>query len=138
MSDVFQLRILTLEKVVFEGEVVSMVAPGSEGYFGVLAHHAPLIATLAPGKLAVRHEGGGEFLYAVSGGFLEVSGNGAIVLADSVEKACDIDPERAEAAKGRALERLRTREEEVDVARAEAALARALNRLRVYQSQLRG
>ena len=91
MSEVFHLRMLTLEKVINEGNVISLVAPGVDGYFGVLAHHAPLIAALKPGKLSLKDdERSAERVYAVSGGFVEVSANSAVLLADAIEEARDI------------------------------------------------
>jgi len=83
----FQLSILTPERAVFEGAVEYLEVPGSEGYFGVLAHHAALVAALASGALTVRRAGGGEQRWRVAGGFFEVSANRATVLADAVEEA---------------------------------------------------
>ena len=87
MAATFQLSILTPERSVFEGAVEYVEAPGSEGYLGVLAHHAALVTALAAGTLTVRAAGGHEQKYAVSGGFFEVSNNRATVLADGVEAA---------------------------------------------------
>ncbi|HLQ67042.1 MAG TPA: ATP synthase F1 subunit epsilon [Candidatus Limnocylindrales bacterium] len=81
----FTFRLVTPQRIVFEGQVVSIQVPGSEGYLGVLAHHAPLITTLKPGRLEMRHPSGGVTAYAVTGGFLEVSDNVASVLADSAD-----------------------------------------------------
>ncbi len=68
----------------FEGAVEYVEVPGTEGYLGVLAHHAALVTSLASGTLTVRKAGGGETKLALSGGFFEVSHNQATVLADSV------------------------------------------------------
>lgn len=87
MATPFQLSILTPERSVFEGQVEYVEVPGSEGYLGVLAHHAALVTAMATGTLTVRAPGGAEEKYAVSGGFFEVSNNRATVLADSVESA---------------------------------------------------
>ena len=129
----YTLTIVTPEEVIFEDEVVSIVAPGSEGYLGILTDHAPLITALVPGKLTVKDKGGGESVFSLSGGFLEVSDNVATVLADAVEPEEKIDVERARQALERAKERLQTKSQEIDVARAQAALSRALNRIRVYE-----
>ena len=80
----FQLSVLTPERTVFEGEVEYVQVPGTEGYLGVLAHHAALVTALAAGTLTVRHVGGREERPQVSGGFFEVSNNRATVLADAV------------------------------------------------------
>jgi F-type H+-transporting ATPase subunit epsilon len=125
----FKLSVVTPEKVVLEQDVRSIVAPGSEGYLGVLTDHAPLITALIPGKLTVTDNAGSEVYYCLSGGFLEVSGNIATVLADAIEAPDEIDIERARRAEQRARERLSHRSDSgIDEARAEAALARALNR----------
>jgi F-type H+-transporting ATPase subunit epsilon len=81
----FTFRLVTPQRIVFEGPVVSIQAPGSEGYLGVLAHHAPLITALQPGRLEMRDASGRVTAYSVGGGFLEVSNNRASVLADSAE-----------------------------------------------------
>jgi F-type H+-transporting ATPase subunit epsilon len=80
----FKLSILTPERAVFEGEVEYVEAPGTEGYFGVLANHAALVTGLAEGTLKVRHVGGKEERWTVAGGFFEVSENKATVLADAI------------------------------------------------------
>lgn len=129
----YTLTIVTPEEVIFEDEVVSIVAPGSDGYLGILTDHAPLITALVPGKLTVKDKGGGESVFSLSGGFLEVSDNAATILADAVEPEEKIDVERARQASERAKERLQTKSQEIDVARAQAALSRALNRIRVYE-----
>jgi len=84
MASTFHLSILTPEKSVYSGEVEYVQVPGSEGYLGVLAHHAALVTALAAGDLTVRRAGGTEEKIAVSGGFFEVSNNSATVLADAV------------------------------------------------------
>ncbi len=128
----FKLSVVTPEKIVFEKDVRSIVAPGSEGYLGVLTDHAPLITALIPGILTVTDNAGDDVDYSVSGGFLEVSGNVATVLADAIEDPDRIDVERAKQAEQRARERLSHRSNsDVDEIRAEAALARALNRQRM-------
>ena len=87
MASTFELSILTPEGSVFEGPVEYVQVPGSQGYLGVLAHHAGLVTALATGMLTVRHAGGREEQWRVAGGFFEVSNNRATVLADSVEAA---------------------------------------------------
>ena len=79
----FKLSIVTPEKIFYEAEVESLSVPGSEGYLGILAHHAPLITAIKPGKIEFRDTEDQIHQLAVSGGFLEVSGNIATILADS-------------------------------------------------------
>jgi F-type H+-transporting ATPase subunit epsilon len=127
-----RLDIVTAERVVFSDDVDVVVAPGVEGQLGILPHHAPLMTMLLPGELQVR-KGGEEFSLAISGGFLEVRPDRIIVLADAAERVEEIDIARAEAAKRRAEEQLKTHPPEVDMARAEAALRRSLARLKVVE-----
>jgi F-type H+-transporting ATPase subunit epsilon len=87
VASVFKLSILTPEKTVFEGDVSYVEAPGTEGYLGVLAHHAALVTALAKGTLTVRDAGGAKSRWQVAGGFFEVSNNTATVLADAVGPA---------------------------------------------------
>jgi F-type H+-transporting ATPase subunit epsilon len=123
----FTLSAVTPEKVVFEQEVSSIVAPGVEGYLGVLTNHAPLITPLTAGRLEVKDSSGQESAFFIAGGFLEVSANVATILADAIETPDDIDVDRAKSAEQRARERLEHRASaDVDTARAEAALKRAL------------
>ncbi|MEZ4650356.1 MAG: F0F1 ATP synthase subunit epsilon [Candidatus Eisenbacteria bacterium] len=132
MAASFHLSVITPTRTLLDEEVTSIVVPGSEGYFGVLAHHAPLIASLAPGKLTVKTEGGQTHVYALSGGFLEVSNNKAILLADAMETLEEIDVERAKKAAERARKRIDEGGKLWDVPRASEALNRALNRMRVH------
>src|ERR1043166_6997367 len=81
MPDAFHFDLVSPEKMVFSGEVEQVDAPGAEGDFGVLAHHAPLIAMLKPGILTVRGAGEATRIVVV-GGFAEVNGEGLTVLAD--------------------------------------------------------
>lgn len=78
------LEIFTQEKKVFAGPVTAVTAPGLDGYFGVLANHAPLVAALGDGRLTLR-TGNVETLYHLSGGFLEVHKNHATILADTLK-----------------------------------------------------
>jgi F-type H+-transporting ATPase subunit epsilon len=82
MATPFRLNLLTPDRTVFEGDVEYVEVPGSQGYLGVLAHHAALVTALSPGTLRVRKVGGAEERWQVSGGFFEVSNNKATVLAD--------------------------------------------------------
>ena len=130
----YLLTIVTPEKIFFEDDVVSLIAPGSEGYLGVLTDHAPLITALVPGKLTVKDQKNEEMNFALGGGFLEVLKNQVTVLAHSIEFIKDIDIERAQQALERAKQRLHSKEMEIDIPRALAALRRAENRLYLYES----
>lgn len=130
----FVLEIVTPERVAYSGQVASLQAPGSEGSFGVLAGHVPLLTSLQIGRLRFVEEDGNEVQMALSGGFVEVGREQVAVLAETAERIEEIDVERAESSRQRAEERLaqaRAGQEEIDVARAQAALARAINRIRI-------
>jgi len=129
----YLLTIVTPEKIFYEDEITSLIAPGSEGYLGVLTDHAPLITGLVPGKLTVKDENNQEVHFAVSSGFMEVFKNQVTILADSIEFIKDIDIERAKRALERARQRLRSKEKEVDIPRAIAAMKRAENRIYLYE-----
>jgi len=131
VADRLTLEITTPTRLVVSDTVDEVVAPGSEGYFGVLPGHAPFLTTLGIGVVTYRI-GRDEHQLAVSGGFAEVRNDKVIILADSAERPEEIDRARAEGSKERAERRLSGRaQEEVDYARCQAALARALTRLAV-------
>src|SRR5260370_36508897 len=79
----FHFDLVSTEKVLFDSQVVQVDVPGSEGYFGVLAGHAPLITTLRPGVLLIYGEGGEQLRVVVNGGFAEVGPSGLTVVADT-------------------------------------------------------
>lgn len=125
-----KLDIVTAEKIVYSQDVDTVIVPGADGELGILPHHAPLMTTLQAGELLVR-KGSDEESLAISGGFIEVRPDRVIVLADSAERADEIDRERAEQAKQRAEQRLKQKGDGVDMDRCEAALGRAMARLAV-------
>ena len=129
----FKLSVVTPVKVFYEEEVNSVIAPGVDGYLGILTSHAPLITALQPGILTIRDRLDTVIELAIAGGFLEVSDNRCMILADAVEYLNEVDLLRAESALKRAQDRIAGlyTEEDVDFQRAHKALNRALNRLNV-------
>ena len=125
-------EIVTAEGVVYSDEVDVVVAPGIEGQLAILPNHAPLMTMLQPGELMVRKDGEEQSIF-VSGGFLEVQGNKVTVLADTAERAEEIDTARAEEARLRAEQMITMPPSEADHARAQAELLRSLMRLRVAE-----
>lgn len=85
MANTFQFEIITPHKTAYSGRVVSLVAPHTEGYFGVLANHAPLVVRSGGGKLKIREEGQPERLFTVGPGVFEVLKNRAILLTKTAE-----------------------------------------------------
>ena len=127
-----KFEIVTAERVVYSDEVDVVIAPGIEGQLAILPNHAPLLTMLQPGDLTVRKEGEEQYIF-VSGGFLEVMQNRVTVLADTAERAEEIDISLAEEARRRAEESLKLRTAQVDLAAAEAALKRAMMRIKVAE-----
>jgi F-type H+-transporting ATPase subunit epsilon len=128
-------ELATPARMLVSVEADEVVAPGVEGYFGVLPGHAAMLTTLKPGEVTYR-SGQTEHHLAVLGGFAEVRAERVIILAENAERPEEIDRERAERARQRAEMRLQGRSpdglvEEIDFTRALEALARALTRLLV-------
>ena len=134
MSGTLYLEIVTPEKVLVSQEADMVIAPGSEGEFGVLPEHINFLTGIIPGEVRFDYNKKREYL-SVSSGFAEVSDNRVSILAQSAEKAGDIDIERAKNAMGRAKERLSGDREskDIDFARAELALKRAVTRLKIAE-----
>ena len=131
------LEIITPEKVIVSQEVDMVVAPGTEGEFGVLPGHVLFLSSIIPGEL--RYTSGSERMFmAVTQGFSEVSDDKVSILVDAAEKAEDIDIERAHSAIERAKERLSKERgrKDVDFERASAALGRAFARIRVAEKSI--
>jgi len=127
------LEVVTPTRMVVREEVEEVVAPGAEGYFGVMGGHLPFMSTLKTGELAYRKNGTWRYL-AMSWGYAEVRPETVIILAEAAEKAEEIDAARSQRARDRALERLaRWGDESIDVLRAQVSLARALTRLEVAE-----
>jgi len=130
-----KLEIVTPDRALLGEEVDEVVVPGSEGYFGVLPGHTPLLSMLKVGELWFR-QGQEKHYLAVAFGFVEVLPDRVTVLADIGERAQDIDVQRAERAKQRAEQRLAQAQPhltavDLDIERARIALLKSLIRLQV-------
>ncbi len=130
--DTLHVEVVTAERELYNGEASEVSAPGSEGMLGILPRHAALLTTLNPGALTIRLNGAEEPIF-VSGGFLEVSNNSVIVLADTAEHAEEIDQARAEEARRRTQERLEQAQNDAERADLQGALERAMARIRVAE-----
>jgi F-type H+-transporting ATPase subunit epsilon len=126
------LEIVTAERVVLSDDVDQVNVPTKDGRVGILPRHAPLLTVLDVGELDII-KGDVRTPFAVSGGFMEVLPNRVTILADTAERADEIDEERAEEARRRAEEQIAQRRSDQDLALAEAELRRALIRLKVAQ-----
>ncbi|MEO7272674.1 MAG: F0F1 ATP synthase subunit epsilon [Vicinamibacterales bacterium] len=127
-----ELQIVTPDKLVLRESVDEVEIPGSEGYFGVLPGHTPMLASLAVGELWYR-QGQEKTYLSIAFGFAEVLPDRVTILARLAERADDIDIERAEAAKVRAEQRLASAQQQdaVDYERARTALLKSMSRLNV-------
>ena len=130
------LEIVTAERVVYSEEVDVLVAPGIVGELGILPSHSPLLTIMQPGEIRVDKDGEETYI-AVSGGFLEVIGNKATILADTAERADEIDEARAEEAVQRAEERIASATSSLDLERALASVRRSQARLKVARRSRR-
>jgi F-type H+-transporting ATPase subunit epsilon len=128
----FHLEIVTAERVVLADEVDQVNAPTKDGRVGILPHHMLLLTILDVGELDIIKDGV-RTPFAVSGGFMEVLPNRVTILADTAERADEIDEARAEEARRRAEEQIAQRRSDQEMALAEAELRRALIRLKVAQ-----
>jgi len=130
MAEVFQLEIVTPEKQVVSDTAEEVQIPGKKGYLGILPGHAPLITELAVGEIVYRKEGQSQYL-SVAWGFAEVLPTKVTILAEAAERPEEIDVPRAQEAKERAEERLKSQDPSTDFERALYALKRAEVRLDV-------
>ena len=127
-NNLFTLRIITPDRVFYKGEVSMVEFNTTEGEIGVYKKHVPTTVIVSPGILTITEDGGTKEA-ALHAGFAEILQDEVVILAEIVEWPGEIDLERAEAAKARAEERLRSKTPETDILRAETALQRALARI---------
>lgn len=131
------LTITTPERVVFDEDVASVNVPTQMGEVGILPNHIPLVSVLQAGELHFV-QAGTEQAMAVSGGFVEVRDNRVIILADTAERAEEIDEARAQAAREKAQKLMQERaSDDVGFADAQAAMAKELARLKVVRKKRR-
>jgi F-type H+-transporting ATPase subunit epsilon len=134
MTDTLQLEIVTPEKMVVKDDAQEVQIPGKSGYLGVLPGHAPLITELAIGEIVYKNASGTKTL-AVAWGFAEVLPDKVTILAETAEKPEEIDVKRAQDAKARAEQLLKSGGPNLDYEHAEAALQRAETRLQVAEKK---
>jgi F-type H+-transporting ATPase subunit epsilon len=136
MPDI-KLKIVTPERIVFEGDVDQATLPVSDGEVTILPQHRSYIASLKIGEIIIKSDGTEENI-AIAGGFLEFADNMLIVLADEAERADEIDLEKAEAARKRAedIKNKVIRTDETEYARVAAALEKELAKIRVAKKYI--
>ena len=135
MDKNIKLEVVTPEKSIVSEEAQIVMAPGSDGEFGVLIGHTPFLTTLKTGTVHYTAADGKQRFVFVGGGFAEALPNKVTVLAESAERRRDINVDRAKAAMERAQSRLdREKDENIDFLRAKAALERAIHRIGLVET----
>ncbi|MFI5386475.1 MAG: ATP synthase F1 subunit epsilon [Fimbriimonadales bacterium] len=130
MAHEFTLSVVAPDRSVVEDQATSVIAPGVEGYFGVMAGHVPLIAALKPGILEYLDATNQRHFVYTGGGFAEVTGEHVTILADEAARAQEIDVSDAERRLEQARHALKGEPTEIDMAQAVLELDRAIERLR--------
>lgn len=133
MAMTMHCDIVSAEEEIFSGTVTQVVATAEHGEVGILPRHAQYIARLRPGQVRITLQGGEEQFFYVSGGILEVQPHVVSVLADTAERARDIDEAAALRAKEEAERALHDRAAEIDLAHAQAELAEAVAKLQAVE-----
>ena len=131
-NNLFTLKIITPDRVFYEGPVSMVEFNTTEGEIGIYKKHVPMTVIVNPGILTITEEEGTKEA-ALHAGFAEILQEEVVILAEIIEWPEEIDLDRAQAAKERAEERLRSKTPETDILRAETALQRALARLHVIK-----
>jgi F-type H+-transporting ATPase subunit epsilon len=134
MASTIRLEIVTPDKLVLSQDVEYVGVPGLMGQFGVLKNHIPFLSALAIGSLYYRTEGRNHYVF-LSGGFADVTQDKLTILAESAERAEEIDIARAKKAKERAEQRLQQERDKINAARTEAALKRAIHRITTKEKE---
>lgn len=127
----FQLILIAADRLFYNGPCTSLTLSGTDGAWGILADHAPMVIALVPGELRFVREDGQEECVAVGAGMAQVNKRDVLVLADTIERPEEIDANAARRAMEDAQEALRQRQSQREYRMNKAALARALGRLKV-------
>jgi F-type H+-transporting ATPase subunit epsilon len=126
--------VVSAEEEIFSGPATMLFAPGAMGDLGILPRHAPLLTSIKPGEVRiVTEQGAEEIVLYVSGGMLEIQPEAVTILADTAQRASDIDEAAALEAKERAEKLLSDQKDDVDYAAASAELAEAMAQLQAVQ-----
>ena len=134
MAMTTHLDIVSAEEAIFSGLTEMVTCTGSLGEMGIAPGHAPLLTKLNPGPVTVRHQGGEEEIFYVSGGMLEIQPNTITILADTALRADDVDEASAIESQKKAQAELHNQSAEIDYGRATSELAEAAAQLRTIQA----
>ena len=130
MAKTFHLEIIATDRIFYQGECEHLVVTAIDGLVGIMAGHEPVVTSLPTGELKYMVDGKWHY-GAISGGFIQVMPDQAIILADNCELPEEIDIKRAEEARQRAEEKMRQKQSIKEYYQTQAALNRAMNRLKV-------
>ena len=133
MADTFAVKIITPERIFFEGEATMIEFTTTEGEIGVYAKHIPLTTVIAPGIVTITQEADEQRKAGVYSGFAEIQGDRVTLLAEAAEWPDEVDVTRAQKAEQRARERMEAKAEGLDIVRCEIALKKALVRQRLVK-----
>lgn len=133
MAMTMHVNIVSAEASIYSGTAEQVYAPAKMGEVGIYPRHTQMLTQLKPGEVRVITQGGGEEVFYVSGGMLEVQPHVVTVLADTALRAHDLDEAKAMEAKQRAEQALKDRQAGIDYAKAEAELADAIAQLQAIQ-----
>lgn len=125
------LDVVSAEESLFSGRVSHLQVSGQEGELGIMPGHTPLLTPIKPGMVRMVKQHGGEEVFYISGGFLEVQPGGVTVLADTAIRGQDLDKAKAEEAQRSAQEQISNPSKDIDYALVTAQLAQAIAKLRV-------
>ena len=134
MAMTTHLDIVSAEELIYSGLAEMVTCTGSLGELGIAPGHAPLLTKLRPGPVTVRHQGGEDEIFYVSGGMLEIQPNTITILADTALRAGDVDEAAAKQAQKQAQEELNNQNAEIDYTKATSELAEAAAQLRTLQA----
>lgn len=132
MAELMKLQVICPDRMFYEGEVSMVELNTTEGEMGIYPRHIPMTCIIAPGILTITEDGALKNA-ALHSGFIQILPEKVTILAEAAEWPDEIDLDRAEAARGRAEERIKTRDSKTDIARAETALQRAIARINVIK-----
>ncbi len=134
MAMTMHVDVVSAEEAIFSGPATMLFAPGVMGDLGIYPRHAPLLTRIKPGEVRiVTEQGDDEVVLYVSGGMLEIQPEAVTILADTAQRASDIDEAAALEAKERAEKLLSDQKDDVDYAAASAELAEAMAQLQAIQ-----
>ncbi|MBL1275096.1 MAG: F0F1 ATP synthase subunit epsilon [Ectothiorhodospiraceae bacterium] len=134
MAMTMHVDVVSAEEEIFSGPATMLFAPGAMGDLGIMPRHAPLLTRIKPGEVRIiTEQGAEEVVLYVSGGMLEIQPEAVTILADTVQRAGDIDEAAALEAKERAEKLLSDQKDDVDYAAASAELAEAMAQLQAVQ-----